>query len=292
MDIKTDRTIIGQTQFTAPGEHTTTNTQFLLFTLLGDYVAPHGGKIWTADLLSLLELLGVGESSARSTLSRMSRNGWLKAHREGRRSRYDLTPKGLALIEDGRKRIFEPLLTDWDGRWYVVVYALNEKQRQARNALRKQLAWLGYGRLAPATWISPHQRRAELAYILQDLQIQPYVQLFSGEHLGLTSPEILIQHCWDLPALAAEYRHFVNRYQATYERLKEGPNGCVTPEACFVQRFWITHDFQPFPRKDPNLPVTLLPPDWIGFTARRLFEGYRQLLAPGANDFVDEVMSK
>ncbi len=292
MSIKINHKTTAQTQFVVPSDRTATNTQFLLFTLLGDYVVPRSGKIWTADLLNLLALLGVGESSARSALSRMSRQGWLKAHREGRRSRYDLTPKGLALVEDGRKRIFEPLLTEWDGQWYMVVYALNEKQRQARNTLRKQLAWLGYGRLAPATWISPHHRRAELAYILEDLQIQPYVQLFSGEHLGLSSPEAFIQHCWDLPGLAAEYDHFVNRYQAAYEQLKAETDGCVTSETCFVQRFWLTHDFQPFPRKDPNLPVTLLPPDWIGFTARRLFEDYRQLLAPGANDFVDEVMSK
>jgi DNA-binding transcriptional regulator PaaX len=52
----------------------------------------------------------------------------------------------------------------------------------------------------------------------------------------------------------------------------------------------VTQDFQSFPRKDPNLPTTLLPPDWIGFAARQLFDDYRQLLDTYSNEFVDAVV--
>ena len=48
-------------------------TQFLVFTLFGEYILPRGGSIWTSSLLSLLERLDVSERAARNTLSRMSR---------------------------------------------------------------------------------------------------------------------------------------------------------------------------------------------------------------------------
>ena len=53
----------------------------------------------------------------------------------------------------------------------------------------------------------------------------------------------------------------------------------VSPETCFKTRFWLTFDFQPFPRKDPNLPATLLPVNWPGHTARDIFLQYRDQLA-------------
>src|SRR5690349_6334762 len=82
-------------------------TQFLIFTLFGDYILPRGGAIWTASLLYLLDLLGVGERAARSALSRMTSRGWLIARKRGRRSQYSLTAQGRALLEQGQRRIFE-----------------------------------------------------------------------------------------------------------------------------------------------------------------------------------------
>jgi phenylacetic acid degradation operon negative regulatory protein len=53
----------------------------------------------------------------------------------------------------------------------------------------------------------------------------------------------------------------------------------------------LTYSFQPFPRKDPNLPVELLPEDWIGFKARNIFMEYRQLLNRGMDDLMDDVVN-
>jgi phenylacetic acid degradation operon negative regulatory protein len=219
----------------------------------------------------------------------MTRKGWLIARKQGRRSQYSLTARGWALLEEGGRRIFEPRFVDWDGLWHLVVYSLPEGKRNLRHALRQHLIWLGFGRLAPATWISPHNRKAELESIFNDLGVQGYVELFSSMHTGPSSGQALIQQCWDLPGLAAEYGEFITRYQAEYEASRASQQD-LSPEICFVRRFWLTHDFQPFPRKDPNLPTALLLPDWIGFTARQLFDDYRHLLATPANQFVDAVV--
>ena len=268
-------------------------TQFVFFTLLGDYILPNGGRIWTGDILYLMNLLDISERAVRSTLSRMSRKGWISPEKHGRRSQYTITPRGHALLESGYARIFEPNFTDWEQTWHLVVYSLPEKKRKIRHKLRKQLTWLGFGRLASGTWISPHNRQAELNNLFSELKIEAFVEQFSGVHLGPSSSLEMAKRCWDLQELETEYQDFVARYAPKYEQYlsKFNKNQCLEPEDCFIQRFWITHEFQALPLKDPNLPTELLPPGWIGSTARDFVTDYRKFLGPSANQFVRDLIN-
>ena len=269
----------------------TNSTQFYLFNLFADYIMPRGGAIWTNDLLYLLKLLGVSERAARSTLSRMKRRGWFVTHREGRESQYVITEAGQAILEEGDERIFEGPFTGWDGRWHLIVYSLPEERRKERNELRKKLVWLGFGNLAPGTWISPHGREEDVLAISQNLGVDEYVTVFTAETV---SDEEIVDQCWDIGALEAEYAAFVERYRPAYERLtaemEEGNGTERPPEEYFLRRFHLTYDFQTFPRKDPNLPTKLLPADWVGHEARELFMAYRRLLKEGMGDFMEELV--
>jgi len=269
----------------------TSSTQFYLFNLFADYIVPRGGGIWTNDLLYLLSLLGVSERAARTTLSRMKKKGWFVTRRLGRQSQYVITERGKAILAEGDKRIFEEPLTDWDGQWHLVVYSLPEAKRNLRNEFRKKLFWFGFGNLAPGTWISSHDRYDELMSAVDALGIHDYVTLFS---VGTAANMDIVDQCWDIPALEAEYQAFVSRYQPQQERFTAALNSSdgdfPSPQHCFVRRFWLTYDFQRFPRRDPNLPLTLLPEGWIGVTARRILMGYRQLLYEGMKSFMDDVV--
>jgi phenylacetic acid degradation operon negative regulatory protein len=175
-----------------------------------------------------------------------------------------------------------------------VIHSLPESKRDLRHAARGQLIWLGFGPLAPATWISPHDRPAELEYICDELGVRAHVESFSGMALHSSSDRALVERCWDLPALEAEYRAFVERHRPEYEacRALSAEQLSHSADTCFTRRFWITQAYLPFPRKDPGLPIALLPPSWAGFGAQRLFDDYRRLLEPYANQFVDEVMRR
>jgi phenylacetic acid degradation operon negative regulatory protein len=265
-------------------------TQFIVFVLFGDIIAARGGWVWTSSLLQMLDVLGVSERAARSTLSRMRRKGWLKPERDGRHSLYALTSRGRRLLEEGGQRIFEPRRHDWDGQWYLVVYSLPESKRRLRNDLRKRLSWLGFGRLAPGTWISPFNRRVDVECMLEDLGAQRYAQMFSGLHLARGNDRDIVEQCWNLKDLNHQYARFIARWEPQYQRCAEalvrgnGPD----PADCFEQRFWITQEYSPFPRLDPNLPDALLPDSWLGTRASELFTNYRSLLNPRAAEFVDQ----
>lgn len=267
-------------------------TQFYLFNLFADYIVPRGGCIWTSDLLYLLDLLGVGERAARSTLSRMKQRGWFVTYRQGREIQYAISEAGQALLEEGDRRIFEEPLRDWDGQWRLVVYSLPESLRKKRNELRKKLNWLGFGSLAPGTWISAHNREEEIVTISRSLGVRDCVTLFYGR--VTQADEAIVRRCWDIPSLAEKYEAFSQRYEPEYKALKAAVsadgNLDTSPEEWFQRRFWFTFDFQSFPRQDPNLPQSLLPPNWIGYRARRLFLEYRGLLEAVMGDFLDRLI--
>ncbi len=263
-------------------------TQFVIFVLFGDVIVHRGGQVWTGGLLRMLAELGVTERAARSTLSRMRRKGWLKTERNGRHSLYTLTARGRRILEEGGQRIFEPRLAEWDGRWRLVVYSLPENKRRLRNDLRKRLAWQGFGRLAPGTWIAPHTRMADVKSLVDELEAHAFVEIFSGLRLEGSDDHEIVERCWDLKSLNQQYARFISRWEPEYERcLRAQRHGDQLPAAeCFAQRFWITHEFSPFPRLDPKLPTVLLPDGWLGDQAAQLFHNYRAALTERANEFI------
>lgn len=267
-------------------------THIVIFGLFGEYIVPRGGRAWTTALLRLLGVLGISERAARSTLSRMSQKGWLASERDGRYSRYAITPRGLRVIREGEVRIFEPRRKEWDGRWHMVVYSVPEGRRRLRGKVRTRLRWLGFGRLAPGTWISPTDRRAEVEGDLDDLNAREYALYFSGMELHFATPEEIVRRCWDLEAINEDYAAFLEYYEPRFRDFQEafqrgeGPD----PEACFRERFWLALAYAQFPRRDPNLPERLLPPGWLGTRANEVFRAYYELLKEPAERFVDLVV--
>jgi phenylacetic acid degradation operon negative regulatory protein len=265
-------------------------TQIVIFTLFGEYVVPLGGTAWTTGLLKLMARLEISERAARSTLSRMSQKGWLASTRVGRFSRYALSPHGQRIVVEGAVRIFEPRRTTWGERWHMVVYSIPEQKRQLRGRLRQRLGWLGFGYLAPGTWISPNDRADDIGAVLEDLGALEYAQYFSGMKLHFASQEEIVKRCWNLAALNQEYARFLSRYEPGYRRAAKQAKS-MDPAESFAQRFWLTLEYLQFPRRDPNLPPALLPAGWLGTEASLIFQEYHELLKKPSDQFVAEILA-
>ena len=54
----------------------------------------------------------------------------------------------------------------------------------------------------------------------------------------------------------------------------------------------LIHEYRSSPYVDPNLPLELLPDDWLGEHATQLFQKYHDLLVEGAEVFVDSVLAE
>ncbi len=267
--------------------------QSAILTLYGDYALHRGGEIGIGSLIVLLGNFGLSEQAIRSAVSRMCRAGLLKARRLGRKSYYSLTDYGNTLLTEGERRIFQRRDSRWDGSWSVVVYSIPEPRRQARDRLRLELGWMGFGALSEATWISPHSLTREVEDLVRKLDIGEHVHLFTARHWGITDPKRIVSRCWDLDKIHQRYADFLANYQPKLEvhrqRLRAGE--VIAPGEYFVERFSLIHEYRKLPFFDPDLPVVLLPEDWLRPRAAALFNKYHDLLADKANEYFNSVFS-
>ena len=259
----------------------------VVFDLFGDHLRYHGGAVPTRALVELLEVFAVGEPTARIALARMRREGWFDTRREGRHAVYTLTDKSWRLLDEGRTRIFERTHPTWDGQWRMVIYAVPEQDRAERERLRRALSWLGFGPLATATWVSPHERLDYVERSLRDTSAR--LDLLTCRSRDRATDLDMVERCWDLKALGRDYQDFVSRLEdlpATSE-LARLPG----PDALRL-RIELVSCYRHFPFRDPDLPVELLPGDWPGHRAHDLFAAAHEALAQPADAFVTTVLGR
>lgn len=259
----------------------------LLVTVWGDAIAPHGAGIWLGSLIRLVAPLRLNERLVRTSILRLTREGWFTVTRVGRRSYYGLTEFGhKALVADPPRGIYAAAPTAWDGRWQLVLTGLgagpSRLDRETRLALRRELNWLGFGAVAPGVFAHPNPDRAGLARVLDKLGVAGRVEIMNAvpEQAGADRARDLLQSCWDLEALAAAYRRFVDRFRPVWQALEKAPD--PDPDACFALRVLLIHEYRRIILRDPELPAELLPPDWAGASARVLCRNLYRRVAPAA----------
>jgi phenylacetic acid degradation operon negative regulatory protein len=242
----------------------------MLFTVLGEYILPAGGRAWTSAVIETMSRVGVEEKATRQALMRTAADGWLTAERVGRRTRWRLTPSADRLLTEGTERIygFGAHRLSWDGRWLLVLARAAESERAARHVLRSRLTWAGFGSPAPGIWISSHaERLAEVERVLTEAGLSGEAQVFESSHV---SGEIaaMVAQAWDLRAVAQQYSDFIAAFADSRAR---------DPLACTIE---LVHAWRRFPWTDPDLPKEFLPAHWSGVRAAALFRRRHAQWAP------------
>ncbi|MBO0803635.1 MAG: PaaX family transcriptional regulator [Nocardiopsaceae bacterium] len=233
----------------------------MMLTLLGEYMLPEPDDAWTSAVLATFGRLGVAEKATRQALMRTSNAGWLRPVKDGRRTRWRLTPAARTMLADGAERIysFGPA-TEWDGHWVLVAARVPDSDRRARHLVRTRLTWAGFGSLGPGLWISPHpEREAEAVAVLKDAGLADGAHVFTARRSDLGDVRSLVEQAWDLSAIEAAYVGFNAEFSA------------AAPRDVLTRQLELVHAWRRFPAIDPALPRELLPSKWSGATAARLF---------------------
>ncbi|MEV6873088.1 PaaX family transcriptional regulator C-terminal domain-containing protein [Amycolatopsis sp. NPDC051128] len=258
----------------------------LVFDLFGDYLRYRGGTVRLRALTALLGCFDVPEPTTRVAVARLRKEGWLAAERQGRETVYSLTDMAWQMLDEGRERIFGRAAGPWDGVWHTVIYQVPESNRAAREQMRKKLAWLGFGPLAPAVWVSPHPRGGQVRAAFAD---EPSVKLdlLQSRSEGAEADRDIAARAWDLPELGRAYADLLAAYRP---RLSGYRDGELRGAEALVERMTLIHDYRHFPFRDPDLPHELLPADWHGRTAHEVFLEAHSLLRGPAEAWVDTLL--
>jgi phenylacetic acid degradation operon negative regulatory protein len=258
----------------------------LVFDLFGDYLRYLGGEARLQDVVRLLADFGVPESTSRVVMTRMRKQGWLGARREGRGTVYSLSERSWELLDEGRGRIFERETKPWDRKWRVVVYSVPEADRGARDRVRKQLRWLGFGALGSSTWISPHDRLQDVRRALAD---EPSVRsdLLVASSEGPAADLDMARRSWDLDGLNRTLVEARDAYRSRLAKVRALP---PTGADALVERVSLIHGYRHTLFQDPDLPHELLPTGWVGGEAHQLFLELHELLRPEAESYCRSVV--
>lgn len=251
-----------------------------IITIFGDVVAPRGGTLSLASLIRFLTPFGINDSQVRTAVSRLVADGWLTGSRRGRNSFYSLTGPGERRFAAATRRIYDAGELEWEGNWQVVICP---EPGPAREALRRELGWAGFGAMAPGLFLHPNPPAGAAEAAVEVLGLAGRVLVIDGRRALAVLPEALHRiagDCWALDGLAAAYAEFAGRYAGLAAALA-GRAAPPAAEAALQARVLLIHDYRRALLRDPLLPHDFLPPDWPGHAARQRAQAiYRSLAGP------------
>ena len=263
--------------------------QDLVITLLGTYVRRRTGPVWSGGLVRLLGDLGFSVAASRVALSRLVARALLARERDGRLVHYRLTPRCIALLDEGDARIFALGRQRNPGDcWTVLWHAIPDDRKLERGRLARRLRFLGFGSLQDGTWISARDREREVVALLDDLDVHGCAGVLVGRPAASVDFATVAARAWDLHGLDRRYRQFVRTYAP---HARDGAARALIDRDAFRLRTALVNAFRAFPALDPELPASIAPAPEHRHQAVALFHTlYRGLATPAQRHFDAEAL--
>jgi phenylacetic acid degradation operon negative regulatory protein len=250
----------------------------LIITVMALYARAEGNWLSVASLISLMaDVCGAEAPGVRSSISRLKRRGIILSERHAGQAGYSLAASTLEVLAEGDVRIFERRRATAEDGWIMVVFSVPESEREKRHALRTTLTRLGFGTAAPGVWVAPGNLGSETRHTLERRGLAPYVDIFQGDYVAFGDPRAKVSSWFDLDELTAMYADFLHRYRPVLYRTT---SGAMDPQGAFSEYVPMLTHWRRLPYRDPGLPMSLLPPGWIGESAGALFDDLNQVLSP------------
>jgi len=261
-------------------------TGSLIITLYGDAIVPRGGTAWLGSLASLLEPMGINERLVRTSVFRLTKESWLQGEKIGRRSYYSLSGPGRRRFEQAFKRVYHGQPPEWPGNWTLVL--LSQIEDSARQHVKEELEWQGFGSLAPGVMAHPTLGRLDALTLLQELGAAEDAVILSEAASVPIAPRPLclqVRESWQLDELAAHYQRFLDQFRPLWTQLRDDDQ--LDAQECFIARTLLIHEYRKVQLRDPLLPDTLLPTAWEGHNAHQLCRNIYRAIYRRAERWLD-----
>ena len=173
---------------------------------------------------------------------------------------------------DIKKSLHQARQKEWDGKWRVVFFDIPEAQRKLRDDLRSELKKLGFGLWQRSAWITPFDITKELSSYLQKQDLFAVVQILVGERFGELGDRDFAAKVWPLKEINERYKALLSIWKG--EIGKESAVEERMEAAAFLHNRYLD-----ILTSDPQLPPELLPHNWTGNEAKKLFKKLKSTLS-------------
>ncbi len=259
----------------------------LITTVFGDAIAPRGGTVWLGSLIKVMSDFGISERLVRTSVFRLAKDGWLESTQLGRRSYYRLTGQGRERFDQATHRIYGTPTTQWDGEWCLLL--LSSLATDAREIVRKECGWLGFGSLSANVMAHPSPDLAELEVTIKRLGVADALVVMRGHTVrSEAAMRELTRSCWSLDDIDARYQVFTETFRPVMKALSGKTE--LTEKSAFIVRTLLIQEYRKVLLRDPKLPTDLLPADWHGAPAYQLCRNLYRIVHAGADSYLDQTL--
>ena len=174
-------------------------------------------------------------------------------------------------------------------RHFYVDNLLGDLDADTKEAVRKELGWLGFGALSTSTLAHPAPDKGDLDVTLRRLGVADELVVMSAQtETNQAAMRKLAQSGWALDDIDAGYASFVKRFRPLIAAY--GKNTEVSARTAFLVRTLLIQEYRKVLLRDPQLPAELLPSDWHGTAAYQLCRNLYRALCEAADDYLSAVM--
>lgn len=188
-------------------------------------------------------------------LGRLEGLGYLQRKKKKDSDVISITEKGDEALAD----VLDFLPDDaqsWDGKWYMILFDIPEKERTTRQMFRLKLLDYGARMVQSSVWITPsHIVKEKFEAIVAKTKFKDRVYYF--EITNITPETLDTEKLWDLKKVSKEYSQLFKQIESTTKKLKKDDLASYKAK-CYIIALALTA------RKDPQLPKQFMPSDWIG----------------------------
>lgn len=193
-------------------------------------------------------------------LREITKTGFIEKKVENGKPVFRLTSQGKIKISRSLPLI-KMSQQKWDGLFRAAAFDIPEKKRNLRSLIRERLKNLGFGMMQESLWITPYSLTEPLSEFIFFHHLENYVLIMESRYLSVESARDLVWRVWHLEKVQENYLEFWQKWQEKIVNKKE---------LIKLAGQWRGEYFDLL-ENDPYLPQELLPDNWVGFRARKLF---------------------
>ncbi len=259
----------------------------VLATIFGDSIAPVGGSIWLGQLFTLTNVFGFSPRLVRTSLYRLTGEGWCLNERVGRQSRYYLTELATRETDQAEQRIYHAPDPLWSGEWVAAFIRSPSLPDDVAQRVAQRLGWQGFLPLRNDMLVSPTATMEQTQDVCNRASPDHRVPLAT-----MTFPELeqLVADDFFAEALSIEHRgKAYDEFVALYESI-DAKKATNDPESAFGIRTMLVHDLRRIRLSGPDLPTQLLPDEWPGLRAFEVARSLYPVLSKAVNPWLSSVL--
>jgi len=122
-------------------------------------------------------------SRVERVVKRMEKKGWVARRQVAEGTKLILTDEGKKAVGLENLENFEPKRGEWDGKWRIVFFDIDESKRKKRNLLRKYLKLWGFWQIQKSVWVDPFDYEKEVKYLREVLEIENEIRWVVAEDM-------------------------------------------------------------------------------------------------------------